>query len=51
MSWWTESGVLNKGDMQNVQSGGSPGTELKTIGLNRFQLKFLNYILLIKKPV
>ncbi len=30
MSGSSESGVLNKGDMQNVQSGGSPGTGLKT---------------------
>ncbi len=29
-SWWSQSGVLNKGDMQNVQSRGSPGLELRT---------------------
>ncbi len=36
MSWWSESGVLNKGDMQNVQSGGSPGPGLKTTGLEKY---------------
>ncbi len=34
MSWLSESGVLNKRYMQNMQSGGSPGMELRTAGLD-----------------
>ncbi len=41
MSWCSESGVLNKGDMQNVQSGGSPGTGLKTTVLEYIQIQKL----------
>ncbi len=32
-SWWSQSGVLNKRDMQNVQSRGSPGLELRNTAL------------------
>ncbi len=41
MSWWSESGVLNKGEMQSVQSGGSPG-----IGLKPLLYTDINYILI-----
>ncbi len=33
MSWWSESGVINKGDLQNVQSSVSPGPEMRTTAL------------------
>ncbi len=32
-SWLSESGVLTKRDMQNMQSGGARGLELRTSGL------------------
>ncbi len=34
-SWLSESGVLTKRDMQNMQSGGARGLELRTSGLGR----------------
>ncbi len=37
MSWWSQSGVLNKGNMPNVQSRGSPGPGLITTGQDTFQ--------------
>ncbi len=33
MSWWFESGVLDEGDMQNVQGRGASRTGLKTTEL------------------
>ncbi len=33
MSWWSESGVINKGDIQNVQSSVTPGPEMRTTAL------------------
>ncbi len=33
-SWLSESGVLTKRDMQNMQRGGARGLELRTAGLN-----------------
>ncbi len=33
-SWWVESGVSDKGDIQNVQGRGACRTGLKTTGLN-----------------
>ncbi len=33
-SWLSESGVLTKRDMQNMQSGGVRGLELGTAGLH-----------------
>ncbi len=34
MSWWFESGVLDEGDMQNVQGRGASRTGLKTTALD-----------------
>ncbi len=34
MSWLSDSGVLTKRDMQNMQSGGAQGLELGTAGLH-----------------
>ncbi len=33
-SWLSDSGVLTKRDMQNMQSGGARGLELGTAGLH-----------------
>ncbi len=46
MSWLSESGVLNKGDMLNVErcrmhSGGFPGVGLKTTALERHEIASL----------
>ncbi len=46
MSWLSESGVLNKGDMLNVErcrmhSGGFPGVGLKTTALERHEMASL----------
>ncbi len=39
MSWWSESGVIDKGDMQNVQCWGAPGTSLGTTDLDHLFVK------------
>ncbi len=35
MSWWVESGVLDKGDTQKVQGRGASRTGLKTTDLDK----------------
>ncbi len=45
-SWLSESGVLTKRDMQNMQSGGARGLELRTSGL--LACNYVQFIVIIK---
>ncbi len=48
MSWWSESNVLNKGDIQI--SGGSPGLGLKTTDLDQWFLTLWSLTLVLHRP-